>query len=237
MKNNRIYRKTVGFLFIALMAIIALSPDFAEAKSSFASKRSGSKSFGGSRSSSYKNTPSAPRSSFGGSKSSSPQSTAPRSSFGGSKSTPSPAMSPSASSFSNRASSFGGRSMSRDQAQMKYGTPRRTETRSYRDNNGMNVNYRMHDYGGFGSGYASGLMTGYMMGHSSWYWRTPFHPAYYYSAPVYAVGHDGVPEMYPPVFSFVKLLFTLIVIAAIIFIIMILIKSRKRRSLNSSSFS
>lgn len=128
--------------------------------------------------------------------------------------------------------SFGGSRTTKAAAQKKYGTPRKTETITGKNAAGQPVNYRMNSYGGYGSG----LMTGYMMGATPFYWSLPFHPAFYYSRPVYVSNADGSMDVYPPRFSFGKLLITIIVIVAIIFIIRRIIKSRKANNQSYSSF-
>ncbi|MFP4527523.1 MAG: hypothetical protein ACLFQX_03165 [Candidatus Kapaibacterium sp.] len=131
--------------------------------------------------------------------------------------------------------SFGGNRLSTGKAYtQKYGTPRKTETVTGRNAAGQQQKYVMHSYGGYGSG----LMTGYMMGTTSWMWMMPFHPAFYYSKPYYVTNPDGTMGVYPPTFSFGKLLFTLLIIGGIAFIIVRIVKSRKKaaRSDAQSSF-
>ena len=128
--------------------------------------------------------------------------------------------------------SFGGNRMTQAQATKKYGTPRKTETMVGKNAAGQNVSYSVNRYGGYGSG----LMTGYMMGSVPFMWSMPFHPAFYYSRPTYVTNPDGTIAVYPPTFSFGKLLFTLLIIAAIIFIIRRIIKARRSRADSQSSF-
>ena len=86
-------------------------------------------------------------------------------------------------------------------------------------------------------------MTGYAMGRTSWMWYMPFHPAFYYSAPPYVVRPDGVAEYYPPTFSFAKLFFTILIVGAIVFVIVTVIRNRRRAQMgyggggSQSSFS
>ncbi len=199
----------IAGVFIAIFALcIFLLPDVAEAR------RGGS--FGGSRGGSFRGSRSS-----GGLFKSSPSRSSSNKSFGG-------------TSTRKSGSSFGGtRSMTKQQAQAKYGTPRKVQNGTFRDANGRMSNYRMNDYGG----YSSGLMHGYMMGMTPWYWSMPLHPAFFYSRPTYIYNADGTYDVYPPTFSFMKLLLTLVIVAAIIFIIRAIIKSRRRGSLNRSSFS
>jgi hypothetical protein len=112
--------------------------------------------------------------------------------------------------------SFGGNRISQSQAKSRYKSPpRKQETVSRPSASGQNTTYVMNHYGGYGSG----LMTGYMMGSSMWYWSMPFHPAFYYGRPAYVTNADGTVSVYPPTFSFGKLLFTLLILGVIIFII------------------
>ncbi|MBM2815925.1 MAG: hypothetical protein HW421_2687 [Ignavibacteria bacterium] len=168
----------------------------------------GGRSFGGSRG-------------FGGSKS-----------FGGSrKSTPAART----TSVRDGASSFGGRKMSSNmEYRQKYGTPRKTDMQTRTNAQGVRETYMVNNYGGYGSG----LMTGYMLGHTSWMWSMPFHPAFYYSRPYYTPGANGVVEVYPPTFSFTKLFFTLLFTIAIIWIIYKIISAARRGAggVSQSSF-
>ena len=110
--------------------------------------------------------------------------------------------------------SFGGKRMTPSAAKKKYGTPRKTEKVTSKNAQGVNTNYTVNHYGGYGSG----LMMGYMMGSSMWYWSMPFHPAFYYGRPAYVENADGTMGVYPPTFSFSKLLFTLLIIGVVVFI-------------------
>lgn len=127
--------------------------------------------------------------------------------------------------------SFGGKRLTQQQATAKYGTPRKQQTVQAKNQLGESVNYRMNSYGGF----SSGLMAGYMMGNMSWWmWA----PAMMYSKPYYVNNSDGSVDVYPPTFSFSRLLFWLIVIGLIVFIIRQIMKARKQGqvSQNYSSF-
>ena len=138
----------------------------------------------------------------------------PGSSFGGSRS--------SSRSYNRGSSSFGGKTLTTSQGYVsRYGTPRKTIQGG--GTSGIPSNYRVMDYGGYGSG----LMMGYMMGHTSMMWMMPFHPAFYYSRPYYVNNPDGTVSVYPPTFSFGKLLFTLLIIGGIIFLIYRYIKNKK----------
>ncbi len=117
------------------------------------------------------------------------------------------------SSSTSRSSSFGGsRTMTSQQARAKYGTPRKTETRTMTGANGAPMNYNVHHYGGF----SSGLMTGYMTGQMMWYMTVP---AFFYSRPVYVKNADGTTDVYPPTFNWSKLFFILLIIAAIYYLV------------------
>ena len=114
-----------------------------------------------------------------------------------------------------------------------YGVPRRQETTPFRGNDGVSRNYVFNQYGG----YADGLMTGYAMGRMSWWWYTPFHPAFYYSAPPYVVRADGTMEYYPPTFSFGTLFFTLLIAGVIVYILYVFIRNRRRGNSSSADYS
>lgn len=103
-----------------------------------------------------------------------------------------------------------------------YGIPRREEVRTIPTPEGQR-NVVVHSYGGYGDG----LLMGYLMGQTSWLWFTPFHPAFYYSQPYYVPRPDGTVEYYPPTFSLAKLLFVLIVVAAIGFVVWVIVRNRR----------
>lgn len=124
----------------------------------------------------------------------------------------------------SKRTSFGGSRMTKSQAQQKYGTPRKTQTIQGKNAAGQPQRYVANSYGGYGSS----LMMGYMMGSTSWMWMMPFHPAFYYSRPNYVQNEDGTMSVYPPTFSFGRLLMVLIVLAIVIFIIRAIIKRRKQ---------
>lgn len=141
---------------------------------------------------------------------------------------------PQTRSFGGSATSF----LNKSYIQSKYGAPRRVLTPKELPNLPSNV--RVYDYGNF----ASGLMMGYLMGHTTWLWYLPFHPAFYYTEPVKVVNEDGTITYYPPTFDSSKFLTTLILIGSIGFIIYQLIKRRraagilnKPLDLSRSSFS
>jgi len=211
MKSRINFRRILGIIFIISLIIILISPDILEArKGSF-----GGRSFGGFRSKTFKAPKFQSR-------------TVPKSSFGRRSI---PTTRPSFSNPSQRAiSSFGGKRLnSAKDYTSKYGVPRKTTTQKF-THNGVPQNYIIHSYGGYGSG----LLTGYLMGTTSWLWMTPFHPAFYYSRPYYVENPDGTVSVYPPTFSYSKLIFTIIIFAVIIYIIRVIIKSRKAATIHSS---
>lgn len=178
------------------------------------------------------------RSSFGGSRSFSSRSFGGSKSFGGTRST-SPRFSTTPrntrtiprSSFGKTATS----TFSRGDIQRKYGIPRRQITSQQMS--GLPRNTIVNHYGD----YASGLMMGYLMGHTSWLWYLPFHPAFYYSQPVRVVNPDGTVSYYPPTFDWGKFFMTWIIIAAIVFVVYTYFKNKRRRisgvgDLSKSSF-
>lgn len=143
--------------------------------------------------------------SFGGARSSRSFNSSSRgSSFGGSRS--SGAVSRSSNSSG---SSFGGNRATQYSARQQYGIPRKVETHTTRDANGISRNYQVNDYGG----YSSGLMRGYVAGSVSSYMNwLPWYGAFWYSRPTYVTNPDGTVGVYPPTFSYTKLIFFLLVI-------------------------
>lgn len=135
---------------------------------------------------------------------------------------------------SPKAPSFGGNRISSSQAKQRYGVPSKTTPVTKKSATGQNTNYVMHHYGG----YSSGLMTGYMMGSTSWMWMMPFHPAFYYSRPNYVENADGTVSVYPPTFSFGKLLMTLIIIGVIVYFVRAYFRNKNRvnETSNQGSF-
>lgn len=161
-------------------------------------------------------------------------------SFGGSRSRT--FSSPSKKSFTTpqtrstqrQTTSFGGKRLnSANEFRAKYGQPRKVVQPGQTP--GIPSNYRINDYGGF----SNGLMMGYLMGHTSWLWLMPFHPAFYYTRPHYIENPDGTVDVYPPTFDWGKLFITLIIVGAIIYFIVRIIKRRKiaARAYSQSSFS
>jgi len=188
-----------GWVLILALLTIMLLPDIVEARRG--------RSFGGSRRSFRRSK--APKrsrgSSFGKKTNRSRTTAAKRSSF---------------SSPKQRLESVGGRKLSsKKEYTSKYGAPRKTVTQSMpvTGKNGVktNQNYRLHSYGGYGSGF----MTGYLLGTVPWYWSTPFHGAFYYSSPQYHTAKDGSVDVYPGRFSYGKLFVGIIIVGGIIFLL------------------
>ncbi len=132
-----------------------------------------------------------------------------------------------------RTSSFGGTRISKEQAKVKYGIPKKIEQTKRVDADGNQRTYNIYNY----EGYANGLMTGYLMGHTSWLWMMPFHPAFYYSKPYYVENEDGSIDVYPPTFSIVKLIIGITIFSFTIWLLYRLITAkRKVGKLHNSSF-
>lgn len=168
--------------------------------------------------------------SSGGSRSySAPRSSRPSGSFGSTRRAPTTQPRPTTrpSQYSTQRNSFGGSRLnsSRDYTS-RYGTPRRTETRSFNGPNG-NRPYVMNRYGGM----ADGFMMGYMMGAIPWYFSMPFHPAFYFSRPYTVTNPDGSVGVYPGTFQWGTLFLTLIVLATLGLFIVMWLKRRRRRAL------
>lgn len=174
------------------------------------------------------------RSSFGGSRSlpsrsfSTPRMMTPKSSFGNTRSTfplprsTNPRSNPRGviprSSFRGK---VGSGVFSQTNIFKKYGVPRRVITS--REIPNLPKNAVVNHYGDF----ASGLMMGYLMGHTSWLWYLPFHPAFYYGQPQRVVNPDGTIAYYPPTFDWRKVIMTLIIVGSISFIIYQFFKNRR----------
>lgn len=202
-----IYTRTAVFIMAALAFLIL--PEIAEA-------RRGGRSFGGSRRS-FRSPKKSRGSSFG------KKSTRSRSRT-------------SAKSLRNqtptqRMSSFGGKKLNdKKQYTGTYGAPKKTSTKSIPVTNSSGVttqqNYRFHSYGGMGFG--SGYMMGYVMGSVPFYWSTPFHPAFYYSAPEYHENKDGSVDVYPGTFKVGKLFVGIIIIGGLVFVLYRIFFKRKK---------
>jgi hypothetical protein len=161
--------------------------------------------------------------SFGGSRSRSSSKSTRSSKSSTSKSNLSPAP-------PSKKPSFGGTRMSASAAKAKYGTPRKTSTVTSKNSLGENVNYRVNDYGGFSSGLMMGYMTGQM---TSWMWMGSMM----YSRPVYVTNDDGSTSVYPPTFSFTRLIILLLVIYIIYRIIKAIFFKKKAAVSGGSSGS
>jgi hypothetical protein len=131
-------------------------------------------------------------------------------------------------------SSFGGTRLNsaRDYT-ARYGVPRKVQSLQGSNAAGLPQNYIIHNYGGYGSS----LMTGYLLGTTSWMWMMPFHPAFYYTRPYEVTNPDGTISVYPPTFSFGRLLFALFIVGGIVYIIYRAISNRKNRASRAYSQS
>lgn len=222
--------KKIFLIILAVFLTLSLSSDLFARGGSFGGSRGG---FGGSRGGSFGGSRSTGGGSFGGFRSksySSPSASKPSSSFGGTRSSNSGG---SAGGFASRPSSvnWGGRRLGSAQEYTKsYGIPRRVVRSN--EMQGLPQNYIVNQYGGA----SDRFMMGYIMGSTNWMWYTPFHPAFYYSRPHYVEREDGMVEVYPPVFSWGKLFFTILIIGGVLFIIVVAIKSRKNRGVKSNNF-
>jgi hypothetical protein len=123
--------------------------------------------------------------------------------------------------------SFGGKRMSPQAAQAKYGTPRRVQSMPGTNAAGAPVNYNVHHYGGF----SSSLMSGYMMGNMVWWMVVP---SMLYSRPIYVEKGDGKIDVYPPTFDWGKLFTFVLIIGAIAFF---LSSSRRAKNNTKSNYS
>lgn len=202
----------LGLVLMALMFV----HDTAEAR------KSGSRSFGGSRRS-YTAPRSTPRSM--------PRTfTSPRSQ------TRQPSVAPRTTTAKPRSSFGGTRLQSSTQYRKSYGVPRRSEQVRLPNQTAGSPNYTVHRYGGM----SDGFMMGYMMGSVPFMWSTPFHPAFYYSRPYIVENADGTKEVYPPTFSFVKLVVVLLIVGGVVFVVYVVVRNlRRRRRVDTatSSFS
>ena len=119
----------------------------------------------------------------------------------------------------------------------RYGTPRRTETRTLSGAAG-GKNYTIHRYGGMGDGF----MMGYMMGAIPWYYHMPFHPAFYYSRPYTVPQADGTVAVYPGTFQWGTVFFMALLVIGGGYILYVYLRQRRRRQdwggadLSKSSF-
>lgn len=130
--------------------------------------------------------------------------------------------------------SFGGKRLSSaNEYKAKYGQPRQVNQPG--QTAGVPGNYRINQYGGF----SNGLMMGYLMGHTSWLWFMPFHPAFYYSRPQYVENPDGTVDVFPPTFDWGKLFITILIVGGIVYLIVKVIRRKKlaARANSQSSFS
>lgn len=215
MKTQHKFSLAQRWVGVAVISLLALFLIVSEAD---AQRRRGGGSFGGSRSPSYApsrpSTPSPSGGSFGGNRSMTPapSSGMSRGSFGGAR----PQSAIAGSNYRN-----------------SYGIPRQSTPMTVP---GASSPYMVHSYGGYGDG----LMAGYLMGRTSMMWSMPFHPAFYYSRPVYVAGPNGAMEVYPPTFSFFRLFMGIFIMGGVVFLVVWLIRRSRRNSdygMSQSSFS
>jgi len=132
--------------------------------------------------------------------------------------------------------SFSGRAMSSPTEYTRnYGVPRKVERYNNTSTTGGG-NYVVNHYGGYGDNF----LTGYLAGRTSFWWSTPFHPAYYYSRPHYYPNPDGTIAVYPPTFSIFSVFSAIIwfgIICLGIFIVYKLFFKKNNSSNSNSSFS
>ena len=180
-------------------------------------RRGGGRSFGGSRRS-YTAPRSTPRTY-----------TKPRSS------TQPPTATPRSTTTRPR-NSFGGTRLSSGADYRKsYGVPRKSEQVRLPNQAAGSPGYTVHRYGGMGDGF----MMGYMMGSVPFMWSMPFHPAFYYSRPYVVENADGSKEVYPPTFSWGKLLLVVVIVAGVAFLVYVVVRNRRlrRQQTATTSFS
>jgi hypothetical protein len=207
MKTSAKAFRCVRWITTSLFVLFGLAWFVMEAEA----QRRGGGSFGGARRSPLNapSRPATPPPSIGGAQRSmippAPSAMQPRSSFGGTRK-----LQPAAANY-----------------QRSYGVPRQSAPVSVP---GASSPYIVHRYGGF----TDGLMMGYLMGQTSMMWSMPFHPAFYYSRPVYVQNPDGTTEVYPPTFSFTKLLITLAIIGLIVGAIVYFMRRRAAEEPQSS---
>lgn len=132
--------------------------------------------------------------------------------------------------------SFGGTRLSSGQNYRKsYGTPRKTEPVQMKGQTAGSPQYVAHYYGGMGDRF----MMGYMMGSASMWWYTPFHPAFYYSRPYVVQNANGTQEVYPPTFSWGKVLLIVVLVGGVAFVGYVVVRNirRRKQAVYTSSFS
>lgn len=209
------FRRSVLLLFTLLLGFATMVSE--------ADARGGGRSFGGFRSS---------RPSYAPNRSAAPRS--PSRSIFSPRSSSSPSVGTAPKAASVPRSSFGGQRLGSTQEYTRsYGIPRRSEQMAIPSTGGgIAQNYTVHRYGGLGDGF----MVGYLTGASSWMWHMPFHPAFYYSRPYYVEGPNGM-EVYPPTFSWTRLIIVLLIVGGIGYFVVATIRNRRRGSRNYSRSS
>lgn len=116
---------------------------------------------------------------------------------------------------------FCGIKMTKQDALDYYGKPRKTELITAKSGNSYIVNTF--------SNYASKLLIDYIEDNTSFFWSMPFSFAFYYSKPNYVKNSDGSIELYPPIFSYSKLLFIFFALIAAGYILNTYLKIKKER--------
>jgi hypothetical protein len=213
MKTNltsvRSLRTFSTFTRLMTLAVIVVIGIVLLADTADAQRRGGS--FGGMRRSSPSYAPSRPSAPAYGSR---PTAPAPSGSFGGSRSMTN-TMPPAAANY-----------------RRSYGVPRQSTPYTPP---GSSQSYMVHNYG---NGFTNGLMLGYLAGsRPPFYYYTPFHPAFYYSSPTVVYNANGSREVYPPTFSFFKLLLGFAVVGGVIWFVVWIIRRRTGGGSNSSQSS
>ncbi len=118
------------------------------------------------------------------------------------------------SSMSRNRTSFGGNRLNSSRAYTsRYGIPRKVV--SGKRVKGVPKNYKIMNYRGYGNG----LTMNYLLHRTPLLWHTPFHSAFYYTQPYYVKNSDGTVSVYPPTFSISKVIFTIFLFAAILFVL------------------
>ncbi len=90
------------------------------------------------------------------------------------------------------------------------------------------VSTRSVSYGGqYGTARYYGGFSDYSYGwvHPAWYMYTPFYPSFYYSPPIYENG-----SYYPGGFSFLKFLLGVVLILAIVYLVVAIVKKAQARA-------
>ncbi len=131
--------------------------------------------------------------------------------------------------------SFGGKRITRAEAQKKYGVPRRTSSYTGKNEYGQSQKYILNHYSG---GYTGTLMQNYMAHRIPYYmmWM-PWTGAFWYTRPQYVPMPDGTIQVYPPTFNYSKVLFAVVLTFVLIFYLYRKIKGPRRMASNDTSTS